>query len=780
MHADRPPFDTTRLWRALAACGLAVAGVPAWAQAVAPAAAASSPEAAPARRDAGPQTIVISATRRVERLQEVPLAVSAIGGGDLAEAGVKDLNNLQFVVPGLQVGDTPSDKGFRVRGVGSLTGTYVTGQELPVGVVIDGVVQGLGAGISNLADVERVEVLKGPQGTQFGKNSAAGMVSVTTVKPRLRRFEGSVGASFGSGGEYETRAGLNVPLGETVAARVTVFAKGFDDFVDNLSTGTRVGGEKQSGGRLRLLAQPTKDLELVLTADTSKQDINSGSQLWTMNASSATQAGITYGIGNFATRELLPGKHTYDRSGLSLEVNWQVAGYTLTSVTAARKLTEVDYGGFGQGYGAVPFPPFTIPGTTWWNQFDYDKKQTTQELRVTSPRGEFMEYVAGLLYYRQPSHSHSTGGVVRTAGGWIFNAQNGLTLNDSTTTSRAIFADGKLRFGPAVSLLGGLRYTEDDVDTAFGNRSFDGGRLGAAWAYTPPTPIAAGSRSASASKATGKLGAEWKVAHGQLLFGTVSTGYLGPIVNWGWSTGASDVLKPQTNTNITLGLKSESADRKVTFNANVFHDDFKNFQTGYFQPAPAVQFRAENAAEMKVRGVEAEFTARFDNGLALNAALAYVRSTFGDFCSGGSAAAAASGLVPRCTTALGFAGGNNIGLTPPGAPRLTSNIGVSYGTTLPGDYFLKTTLSHYERSKSRNTPSDPATELAGYGITNFNITLTPPSDRWLAGLYVRNLFDKPFAAAVMSSSSFAPANSYVNWVTREAKRTIGANVEYRF
>lgn len=776
LPGQRPFPRLSTLAAALAGASGLLAATPAAAQ---PAAAAPGTAAsAPARATADSQTVVVTATRRAERLQDVPLVVTAISASSLADAGVKDLNSLQYVAPGLQVGDTPSDKGFRVRGVGSLTGTYVSGQELPVGVVIDGVVQGLGAGISNLAEVERVEILKGPQGTQFGKNSAAGLVSITTARPELKQRSGMVSASAGTGGEYELRMAANLPLGEHAALRLSAFGKGHDDFVNNIRTGSLQGADKQSGARLRLLLQPSRGLELLVSADASTQAINSGSQLWTVNRSPVALPGITYGLGNFSTAERRPGAHRYERAGLSLEANLQWAGHTLTSVTAHRRLRETDAGGFGQGFDFVPFPPFTLPGTAWYNEFNWDKRQTTQELRITSPKGQALEYVAGYLYYDQPTDSRSTGGVLRP-GGWIFNAQNGLTLVNTTTTSQALFADGKWRLSPTVALLFGLRHTQDKVRAQFANRAFDGGAAGPAHAYTPAVALPDAGKAVQSRRSTGKLGTEWRLDADTLLFGTVSTGYLGPIVNFGWSSGVADVLTPQTNTNLTLGLKSQFLQRRLTLNLSVFQDKYKNFQTGYFSPAPEVQFRAENAATMDLKGLEAELSARLDNGLSAQLSLAYVHSAFGNFCSGGAATPIALAVVPPCTSALGFAGGQLRGYTPPGVPKLTAGLGLTYGTELPGGHFLNSTLGYYHRDKTRNAPADPFTETPAYGLTNVNFSLSPADGRWTAGLHVRNLFNKRFASAVMNTS-FAPEGTYVNWVTREARRQLGVTVDYRF
>lgn len=735
---------------------------------------------------------MVTATRRTERLQDVPLAVQAISAAEIRASGVKDLQDLQFVTPGLVKGDSPSDKGFRIRGIGLLTGSYVSGQENPVGVVIDGVVQGLGPGLSSLADVERVEVLKGPQGTQFGKNAAAGVVNITTARPSLREFFGTAYGSYGTDNEHEARLGVNVPLSETTAMRMSAFFKGYDGFVENTALQRLVGGDRQKGGRIKLLSQITPQLELLFAADGSTQQTDSGSQLWTIRESTVTPPlpGIRYGLGNLKTAEPLNGQHTYTRWGASLELNWRAADYTFTSVSAYRKLEERDWGGIGQGL-------YSFPVRTVYNDGSWNKSQVTQELRITSPRSAALEYVAGYLYYRQPTASTLTGGLLSPSGGYFapvppftgVNGRPGINFNDgnsvvdTTTTSHALFADGKLRFSPATALLLGVRYTRDKVASSFMRTDYDGGPLGPGFSYKTGNPV---SRAAEdgANRATGKIGLEQKVSRDQMVFGTVSTGYLGPIINWAWGTATPDHVKPQTNTNVTLGFKSQWLGRRLTFNGNLFHDRYKNYQNGYFDTA-TFDFRAENAARMTTRGVEFELGARPTADWALSASMAYTLAQYNEFCSTGTPTV--FGLT-ACVNDRGQAGARLDGQDAPSAPRLTGSLGSTYTARMGDGYALAGTLGYYFRSKTNGTPGAPGTAQPRYGLVNLNVQLTPDEQRWRAGLHVRNLFNKHFTSAVMASPFSppvgappgTPTTTLVNWVNRETERHIGVSLELEF
>lgn len=726
-----------------------------------------------------PQEVIISATRRNERLLDVPLAVTVARGDALADAGIKDLQNLQYLLPGVQFGESVSDKGFRIRGLGLLTGPYITGQELPVGVVVDGVVQGIGTGLSNLADVERIEVLRGPQGTQFGKNAAAGLIQVITARPRLGDRTVALYASYGSGAEYELRGTVNAALGTAAALRVTAFGKGHGDWIENLAVGRDVAGDRQSGLRARLLLKPSPGFEAVISADAARQTVDMNSQQWTVQRSPVPQAGIRYGLDNLKSRESAPGARSTERSGLSLEAQWALGGgYTLTSLTAVRRSDETDHGGFGLGFGAVPFPPFVFPGTTWLSDARWDRRQTTQELRITSPQGGMLEFIAGYLYYRQPTRSQISAGIA-TPGGWLANIQNGLAQVDTRTTSHAVFADGKWRFAPQTALLLGARYTSDDVRASYANLPYDGGSLGAAFAFRPQPATPSSTTTMSAHKLTGKLGLEQRIGRDTLLFASVASGYLGPIINHGWTTGVADRVLPQTNTNTTVGLKASLKEGRVGLAVSLFDDATRNAQTGYFSPAPAIQFRAENAARMKVRGLELETSARATSRLTLAASLAYLDATFGNFCSGGAATSAGAGSVPACVTELGFPGQQLAGYALPSVPRLTGQLRADYGIPVFDRHLLEVSAQLYHRSRTRESAPDPLTEVPAYSLVHLNATLTPERGDWQANLYVRNLFDRHFVSSV-GLSTFAPPGTYVNWTTRETLRTVGLSVRRRF
>ena len=261
---------------ALAGASVLALAAPAAAQDAAPQDAAETPAASGVGAD-----IVVTATRRAERLQDVPIAVSAIGGDQLAESGFQRLTDIQYQFSGVQFGTSPNDSGFRLRGVGT-AGGFSSSSEQNVGTVVDNVVIPFGNPINSLGDLERVEVLKGPQGTQFGKNASSGVVNITTKKPTFDAIGGKVFASYGELNEVNVNGNINLPLSANSALGVFGFYRRNDGFLYNATLDKDWGGEESYGARAKLLFEPSDTLSIYLIGDYSKIDRTGPGQLWTI------------------------------------------------------------------------------------------------------------------------------------------------------------------------------------------------------------------------------------------------------------------------------------------------------------------------------------------------------------------------------------------------------------------------------------------------------------------------------------------------------------------
>ncbi|MFM6852510.1 MAG: TonB-dependent receptor [Sphingopyxis sp.] len=339
--------------------------------------------------------IIVTATRRSERLQDVPIAVSAISGEQLAEGGFKSLQDIQYQFSGVQFGTSPNDSGFRLRGVGT-AGGFSSASEANVGTVVDNVVIPFGNPITSLGDLERVEVLRGPQGTQFGKNASSGVVNITTARPQLGEFSGTASASYAELDEHDVHGSINLPVGETAALGVFAFHRGNDGFIENVVRNETWGGQTNYGVRAKMLWEPSDRFSAYLIGDWSRARRIGPGQLWTINAlpsfanplmaarfGAVLALGITPGFDNTQSAEEYSGNGGEDNYGASLELNYDLGGdYALTSITAWRRL---DTKASIFAIDATPLPVFTA------QESGVDQSFLSQELRVTSPQGGFLE-----------------------------------------------------------------------------------------------------------------------------------------------------------------------------------------------------------------------------------------------------------------------------------------------------------------------------------------------------------------------------------------------------
>lgn len=743
----------------------------------APEAAASAPEAAPAPRQAALESVTITATRRAERLQDVPLAVSAVTGAAMEKSGVKSLADIANATSGVTVGASPQDAGVRVRGVGTLGG-FSSASEQPVGVVIDGVVMGLGPVLDSLVDIERVEVLKGPQGTQFGKNASSGAVSITTTRPTMDRVKGQASLSYGELNERDINAAVNVPLGEKAAIRVSAYDKGHDGYVQNVTRNEKWGGKHQAGLRAKLLIKPSEDLDVLASIDVSESHRKEPQQLWTVRSAGANTAaeyaaaGVTPGNDNTQTTENARSfVNTYANGG-SVEVNWRPGNdYTLTSVTAYRTLEEQRRFGLDSRAFAA------MEGATIER-----KRQTSQELRLTSPKGGAVEYVTGLYLYELRGRNNDAAwanpamafGGAPVLGPAFISLSAGVNHVTTTTRSAAVFADGKLKLSDTLKLLGGLRYTRDRVTAT--RYTDDDAEMTALLGnppgfLVPPTYAALASQSASAGKGSGRIGLEYKPERDLLFYGTVATGYLGPTATFSALTGTASQVKPQTVKDVTLGMKSQFLDRKLTLNTSVFYDKYKNLQIGVFRQAQN-EFITENAGGMRSKGFEIDTQAVLSSSLRGRASLTYADAKFTDY----ETACPTTGDTSRCNGGLYQAAGDVV----PGAPKITSVLGLDHTLFLDSGWSLDSTATYAWRSKTYYGVGETGMVQGAYGVLNAGLRLSPDAGNWSVSLWARNLLDKHYQAAVLSQPFSAGNGQIVNWNARDARRTVGVTFNTKF
>ncbi|SER19755.1 TonB-dependent receptor [Sphingobium sp. YR768] len=763
---------------ALAGASVIALSAPAFAQDAAPQAAADTPAA-------GGADIIVTATRRAERLQDVPIAVSAISGEQLAEGGFQKLTDIQYQFSGVQFGSSPNDSGFRLRGVGS-AGGFSSSSEQNVGTVVDNVVIPFGNPVNSLGDLERVEVLKGPQGTQFGKNASSGVVNITTKKPEIGKFGGAAFASYGELNEVNVNGSVNVPVSQNSALAVFGFYRRNDGFLENVVRDEMWGGEQSYGARAKYLFEPSDDFSIYLIGDYSKIKRKGPGQLWTLASlpsfsnplmaarfGNVAALGVVPGFDNDKSVEEYAGYSTEQNYGASLEINKSLGDYNLTSITAWRRLDE---GPQVFAIDASSLPVFTA------QQTGTDQSFLSQELRLSSPSGSALEFTTGVYASRRKvgDDNDFNRAQLRPAvpfDSFIVNISGGQGNTQTRSDSLAAFFDGKYHVSDRFSVIGGFRYQYDWVKASYfsiidPNYAPGPGANGFVVPYTPTAEVSASTKRGDWS---GRIGAEYKVDRDIMFFGTMARGYLGPTVTFTGLTGTKTEVAPQTVRDITVGMKSQLFDRAVTFNVNVFFDKYKNLQTSVFN---GVEFQTENAGGFSAKGFETDLAWRVSPELTLTGGFTYSKTKFTDYvtaCPGVVKAGYSCYLAADGTTSLVQAAGEPLS----GAPKYSATAGADVRLPINDKLTFDWSANFYYRSRVQYAVVEAGSYQPGYGTIGLNTGIGHPDGNWRVGLFVRNLLDQRFHAAVIDLP-FADPGAYVNWLSREGRRTIGVSAQMKF
>lgn len=717
--------------------------------------------------------IIVTATRREERLQDVPIAVTAVSGDDLAQSGLKEVSGIQYLAPNITFSATnpvANGGGYQIRGIG--TQTFDSGVEQTVGLVVDGVVIGLSRdpGATGFADIERIEVLRGPQGTLFGKNSSAGVIHVVTRKPQLDKRSLDLDLAYGERNDQLQRATFNLPLGQTAAIRVSGFHTGQRGAIRNVVNGTHVGDRDNDGLRAKLLWEPSESLSVLIDGNYQTGFARDALTIESLGVSPLYNSQFNrfpvkpgHGVylafqdGDWTAQQRL-----WSAQG---EINWKVGEHTLTSITAYRALKSTQLADID----AAPVDIF--------NHSDggVDSNQFTQELRLTSPAGERLEYVTGLYYYETKNSGFATqygnfygrfGVPVVIAGG----------RRDQTNDVRSYAAFGHATFSitDTLKLIGGLRYTNDrnKGEMTVTRLPFP------AVVLSPGIPYAG---TVKANNVSGRAGIQFQPTRDLMLYATYSTGYKGPAIDG--TGGIVTEVTPETVKSYELGLKSTLLDGKAIFNVSLYWSDFHNFQTTALDSSrtpPA--FLLTNAGAMRARGVEVESSFRVIKGLTLSANGAYSDATYRDFigpCYAGQPASAPGGggcfILPGTTTQVSDFAGFRL----PNAPKWSYALRADVDQPVGDDLRLDAGINWAWRSATQAVLGDPKARIDSYGLLNGTIGLSGDDGAWRVGVYARNLFNKHFYAPFAAAAAINPGG-YSRIMSPEAFRTIGATLRFRF
>lgn len=385
------------------------------------------------------QSVTVTATRREESLQKVPVAVSVLEGEQLERDNRNGVASIAQQVPSLnfRTGASNKDTSLFVRGVGTISTS--PGVEPTVATVIDGVVYARpGQATLDLLDLERIEVLRGPQGTLFGKNASAGVLNITSKAPTAQTH-GFIDQSFYSGNESRTRFGIGGSLvPEVLKGSISTLFGSYDGNVDNRHNGQEVNGYNHKGVRGKLEFTPNDDVKLTLIADymQSHDDAPNGVVSKSLNPAFSNALRPVRASSDNRDINTDTRSHVQDTNkGLSAQLDWNLGDYTLTSITAWRGWDNIQYQD-GDRLGTVTA---AFPGTADKGDLAFD--QYSQELRLASPKDEFLEYVGGLFYMHGKDEETYQRTLTTTT-----RVDRGIADYSTTSDSYAVFGETTLNF----------------------------------------------------------------------------------------------------------------------------------------------------------------------------------------------------------------------------------------------------------------------------------------------------------------------------------------------
>ncbi len=701
----------------------------------------------PAADEAGKiEKVTVTARRTKENQQKVPASVSSFSEKSLDRIGATDVTGLQGAIPNANIAQG--------RGSSNATNIYIRGVGQPdalqtfdpaVGVYVDDVYLSRIRGTQfELMDIERLEVLRGPQGTLYGKNTIGGALKVITRRPTAES-KGAASFTVGSYGELVGNGTISGGLTDTLAASASLLIGSRDGYVENPVTDAEYNDRGVGAGRVKLAWDPSEDFQLDVSFDYAEEDA-------ALNVGQATNT-LTTILGvpllvlpatppefNFETRTTpgLPNSTEMTHWGGSASATWDLDdAWTLRSITAYRELQNRDY----VDIDATQLELGDV-------LVDVDQNQTSQELQLLYA-GTNWKLVSGLYYLRENVVSHQEAYADDFLGGFLGGNTFLRTVDDDLqTTSWAAFANAVFALTDTVNLSTGIRYTEEEKEyfrttSTFSNSALFNGTF-------------AFNRTESWENVSPMVSLDWQANDNTLLYARYATGFKsGGFNGRANAAGEDQPYDPETLDSYEVGVKSDWADGTVRTNITAFYNDYTDFQarvsrsvTSPTQPIPAIDFAVLNAGGLEIYGAELEFLAYPVPELRLDASIGYLHAEYTEFFE----VRAGPVTIDRSWQ------------TPAFSPEWTMRFGGQYEWSL-GD-MGSLTLGAAARFRSEMALAVDNANLTSraifpgmwqddYWLYDAQLVWANDNETLLAGLYARNLSDEVYKTDAQEFSSVA-------------------------
>lgn len=744
---------------------LAIAAAPAWAAEQQEPPAAQDQDVGATSGDQGVEEIIVTANRRVENMQQVPISIAAFTGQTLKAQGVVNVVDLPQLTPGLGFSRTLVGTNAFLRGVGTTSAGYST--ESPIATYIDGLYLPNSAASSfSFNNVERIEILKGPQGTLYGRNTTGGLIHVITKEPG-DVASADMSVSFANYDTVQANFYGSTPITDTLAVNfAALYIDQGDGWGRNIFLDTPSYKFHDVGFQGKLRWKPGPDTTITLRGFYDKVKTDQGNNTGVYPGSIATD-GTPYS-GRYVTHTRIEPFATQRQYSVSLKAEHGFDFATLTSTTGYINNKSLS-AQIQNGIVGLPNPLYSeifLGG-------DQAAKTFSQELQLASNRpGSDLQWIVGAFYYNDKTTIQADvhGTCVGTTCANIPQLLPSRTTGIQRTKSYSAYAEGTYSITPSTRITLGLRYTSD-------NKTLDGtlvplaGRPNSIPAF-PPSVITSPNGVIDTDVTFGKL--TWKAVLAQDFTPDIH-GYVS--YNRGFKSGgynpisfANPPSRPEVLDSYEVGIKSELFDRRLRFNVSGFYYDYKDIQLrSTAPPAPPGGSLLFNAASARIKGIDADFVIAPVQGLTINGGFQLLDAKYHRFPAGVC-------TTPRVITPP-FLGGtvsstcNLSGFRLPQAPEFSYSLGVTYRFDTPIGNFEANVNDGYKSSFVWEP--DNRLKQGAYHLINASLTWTEPSGRMSVQGFVRNLGGEYY---FVSAANGGGNDAYVPG----APRTYGMKLRYQF
>ena len=648
------------------------------------------------------EEVVVTARRRAESLQDVPIAITTLGAEQLERITAFSLKDIRHLIPSLHYQDRSAlQTEITIRGVGGDARNI--GIESGVGMYIDGVYAGRTSAYNiDLADIAQIEVLRGPQGTLFGKNTTGGALNITTRKPDENfRAEGSLSA--GNYNSVRFKGVLSGQVSDGVFGKVVLASWDRDGYLDNLFDNSELQSEDRKSARAQLRFVPNEKLEINVGADITKDEQDA---ILNQLGSEASFGGAFYNTDRLKVNTDQRNSTERDMVGTDLTIDYTLdSGHVLTSITAWRDVEITVFSDIDQ-------TPVDILRS---GPFTDNAEQFTQEFRIASPGGETFDYVLGAYYYKQEADALRR---IYAGGTPLF-----FTDGPIDTDAIALFGNVDFNVSDALTITAGLRYTDEEKTGDYTQRS----------EVAPFFNKVIPDLKIDSDEISWTLSANLRWSDEVSTYATVARGFksgglnVDPLATPNPLTADDLAFDPEFVTTYELGLKSQFLDDRARISAAVFYTDYEDRQVSQFDEIngiPTVITR--NAGESEIQGAEFEFSFAATSELYLYGSLSYLDGEYTDF---------------RNATA---AGADFTGNDTEKTPQYNLSLGAEYRFAVgEGEFSIAPQYSYLGETWLQ--PDNGAFNVEdGYGVFNIRAGYDTADGRYGIHLWGKNLGDTAY------------------------------------